>query len=131
MRNPRSSNNVSAIQRLLDALFADWSLELVITDPRGSPPAMVAVFRNEGKPNLQKRNLEPQGWDRRPEQRGRVEPAYWVAMGLIKPLSGVCQTSWPRRISLTSTRLASKASRSTGMQLSGSAEPHIKMSSAA
>ena len=41
------------------------------------------------------------------------------------------QTSRPRRISSTSTRLALKASRSTGMQASGSASPHMKMSSAA
>ena len=41
------------------------------------------------------------------------------------------QAFWPRSNSLTPTRLAAKASRSTGTHLSGSAEPHMKTSSAA
>ncbi len=41
------------------------------------------------------------------------------------------QASWPRSSSLTPTRFAENASRSTGMHASGSAEPHMNTSSAA
>src|SRR5215510_946340 len=43
----------------------------------------------------------------------------------------VGQATCPRRSSLTATRLAANASRSTGMQASGLAVPHMKMSTAA
>jgi hypothetical protein len=51
MRNPRSSNSVSAIQRFVAELFVDWFFDLVMANPRGKPRAMVVIFCNEGEPN--------------------------------------------------------------------------------
>src|SRR5215471_12010266 len=53
MRNPRSSNSVSAIQRFVAELFVDWFFDLVMANPRGKSRAMVVIFRNEGKPQIQ------------------------------------------------------------------------------
>src|ERR1700739_3754837 len=53
MRNPSSSNSVSAIHRFLAELFVGRFFDLVMTNPRGNPRAMVVVFRDEGKPKVQ------------------------------------------------------------------------------
>src|SRR5262245_41802368 len=53
MRNPRSSNSVSAIQRFLAEWFVGWFFGLVMANPRGKSRAMVVIFRNEGKPKIQ------------------------------------------------------------------------------
>ena len=50
----------------------------------------------------------------------------------LKPDSvSLAQAPCPRKISFTPTRFAENASRNTGMHWSGSAEPHMKTSSAA
>ena len=121
-------------QRRLDRFFG-WTFDRFFhrCTPRDSLPAdggpSCAINANSASEHAKSSFLQKQKAGTNP---GRLLFELWSEQALSQASCEVsCKVSCPRRISLTSTRFAANASRSTGIQLSGSAEPHMNMSNAA
>src|SRR6202035_923273 len=120
MRKPRSLNSVSGIQRFLAGFLADFLVDFLagclidfftVAPSRQPAGRWWPILRDQRKFHIrtpQKRFSQKRKAGTRP---GRLRFELWSEQA---PCQASCEASCPRRISLTSTRFASNASRSTG-----------------